>query len=90
MSNLYGANPEQLEQLGTTLKRQIESINSVMSTVTGALGGTTWMGPARDQFESDWNGSFKGALNRLNQAFESAGRDCTLRGQELRRVMGAR
>jgi uncharacterized protein YukE len=90
MSTLYGANPDQLEQLGTTLKRQIEAINSVMSTVTSALSGTTWMGPARDQFEQEWQGSFRSALTRLNDAFEAAGQDCVLRTQDLRRVMGAR
>ena len=90
MSTLYGANPDQLEQLGTTLKRQIEAINSVMSTVTSALSGTTWMGPARDQFEQEWQGSFRSALTRLNDAFEAAGQDCVLRTQELRRVMGTR
>ena len=90
MSTLYGANPDQLEHLGTTLKRQIEAINSVMSTVTSALSGTTWMGPARDQFEQEWQGSFRSALTRLNDAFEAAGQDCVLRTQELRRVMGAR
>ena len=90
MSTLYGANPDQLEQLGTTLKRQIEAINSVMSTVTSALSGTTWMGPARDQFEQEWQGSFRSALTRLNDAFEAAGQDCVLRTQELRRVMGSR
>jgi uncharacterized protein YukE len=90
MSTLYGANPDQLEHLGTTLKRQIEAINSVMSTVTSALSGTTWMGPARDQFEQEWQGSFRSALTRLNDAFEAAGQDCVLRTQELRRVMGTR
>ena len=88
--SLYGANPEQLEHLGTTLKRQVESINGVMSTVSSVLSGTTWTGPARDQFEGDWNGSFRSALTRLNDAFEAAGQDCVLRTQELRRVMGAR
>ena len=89
MSGIYGANPEQLEQLGNTLKRQIESINSVISTVSSALGGTTWTGPARERFESDWNGSFHSALTRLNEAFDAAGQGCVLRTQELRRVMGA-
>jgi Proteins of 100 residues with WXG len=89
MSGIYGANPEQLEQLGNTLKRQIESINSVISTVTSTFDGTTWSGPARDRFLNDWNGSFRTALIRLNEAFEAAGQDCVLRTQELRRVMGA-
>ncbi len=87
---MYGANPEQLTRLGTTLKRQIDSINSVMSTVSSVLGGTTWVGPSRDQFENDWNSTFRSALNRLNQAFDAAGQDCVLRSQDLQRVMGAR
>ncbi|CAB4884870.1 unannotated protein [freshwater metagenome] len=88
--SMYGANPEQLARLGTTLKQQMETINSLMGTVTSVLGGTTWVGPARDQFEGDWNSTFRSALNRLSQAFEAAGQDCVLRSQDLQRVMGAR
>ena len=87
---MFGANPEQLSALGRNLQRQIEAINTVMSTVTSTLGGTTWVGPARDQFENDWNSTFRTALNRLNQAFEAAGNDCVNRATDLQRVMGAR
>ena len=87
---MYGANPEQLASLGRSLKQQITSIEGVMSTVSSALGGTTWVGPARDQFESDWNTSFRTALNKLNQAFDAAGSDCIARSTDLQRVMGAR
>ena len=87
---MYGANPEQLASLGRTLKQQINTIEGVMSTVTSALGGTTWTGPARDQFEQEWNQSFRTALNRLNQAFDAAGSDCIARSTDLQRVMGAR
>lgn len=90
MSAMYGANPEQLASLGRTLKQQMSSIDAVMSTVTSVLGGTTWSGPARDQFETDWNQSFRTALNRLNQAFDAAGSDCIARSNDLMRVMGAR
>jgi hypothetical protein len=89
MSLMYGANPEQLESLGNTLKSQIEAINAVVSTVTGALTNTTWTGPARDRFQSDWDGSFRGALNQLNAAFDAAGTDCVTRAGNLRTVMGA-
>ncbi len=88
--SMYGANPEQLASLGRSLKQQITSIESVMSTVSSALSGTTWVGPARDQFESDWNTSFRTALNKLNQAFDAAGSDCIARSTDLQRVMGAR
>jgi hypothetical protein len=87
--SMYGANPDQLEHLGRTLLHQIEAIDAVIGTVGAALGGTTWVGPARDRFEQDWTGSFRTALGRLNEAFGAAGRDCQLRGQELRRIMGA-
>jgi uncharacterized protein YukE len=86
---VYGAVPEELDHLGSTLKRQIEPIGAVMSQVTSVLQGTTWTGPARDRFETDWNGGFRDALTRLNEAFEAAGQDCLARSQDLRRVMGA-
>jgi hypothetical protein len=86
--SVYGAVPEELDHLGTTLKRQIEPIGTVLSQVSSVLGGTTWTGPARDRFEADWNGGFRDALQRLTQAFEAAGQDCVARSQELRRVMG--
>ena len=89
MSN-YGANPEQLASLGRSLKQQITAIDQVMSTVTSALAGTTWTGPAREQFESDWNTSFRTALGKLNQAFEAAGNGCITRSTDLQQVMGAR
>ncbi len=87
---MYGANPEQLAQLGRSLKQQMTSIDAVLSTVTSALGGTTWVGPARDQFEHAWNTQFRKALHQLNQAFEAAGSDCIARSADLQRVMGSR
>jgi uncharacterized protein YukE len=88
--SLYGANPEQLAALGRSLQQQINSIEGVVSAVSSALGGTTWMGPARDRFENDWNTSFRTALHRLTQAFDAAGADCIARSTDLQRVMGAR
>jgi hypothetical protein len=89
MSGMYGADPDQLQTLGTTLRRQMDIIAGVSSQVSSLLGSTVWQGPAHDRFAGEWNGAFKDALNRLNQAFEAAGRDCTARAEELRRVMGA-
>lgn len=87
---MYGANPEQLASLGRSLRQQIQSIDGVVSAVSAALNGTTWVGPARDQFENDWNTSFRNALAKLNQAFDAAGSDCIARSSDLQRVMGAR
>ena len=59
-----------------------------MSTVDGVINGTTWQGPARDRFVDDWNTSLKSALGKLNEAFGIAGRDCSARADEWRRVIG--
>ncbi len=87
---MYGANPEQLAALGNTLKQQISPIETLVGTVTSVLGGTTWEGPARRQFEDDWNNTFRTALDRLKSAFEAAGNDCVKRSNDLAIVMGAR
>ncbi len=87
---MYGANPEQLAALGRTLKQQINTIEGVISAVGSMMAGTTWVGPARDRFEQDWNSTFRTALGRLNQAFDAAGSDCIARSNDLLRVMGAR
>lgn len=88
--SMYGAIPEQLNGLGRSMKQQKTSIDAVIGAVGAALAGTVWEGPARQQFEGEWNTSFKGALNRLNEAFEVAGTDCINRSADLERVMGAR
>ena len=85
---MYGANHEQLSHVCASLTRQIEAINQVTTTVDGVINGTTWQGPARDRFVEDWNTSFKSALGKLNDAFGMAGKDCSARADELRRVMG--
>ncbi len=87
---MYGANPEQLVALGNTLKQQISPIETLVGTITSVLGGTTWEGPARRQFEDDWNNTFRTALDRLKSAFEAAGNDCVRRSNDLAVVMGAR
>ncbi len=86
--SLYGANPEQLASLGQSMKSQIASINTIISTVNSALGGTVWEGPAKQQFQSDWDTTFRTALNKLNEAFEAAGTDCINRSNALLQVMG--
>lgn len=87
---MYGANPEQLTALGRNLQSQREAIDTLMSAVGSALAGTTWTGPARDQFEQDWNGTFRSALDRLKQAFDAAGTDCVRMSDDVRQVLGRR
>lgn len=87
---MIGADPDQLNHLGSTLSRQREAVEAIVTTVAQALSGTAWVGPARQLFEDDWTTSFQTVLSRLSEAFDAAGRDCIMRADELRRVMGLR
>lgn len=89
-TGMFGADPDQLSNLGATLGRQRETVDAIVSTVAQSLSGTMWVGPARDSFEAEWTTSFHTVLTRLSEAFELAGRDCIMRSDELRRVMGLR
>ena len=84
-----GADVQELTSLGNTFTRQRATIEQLMTTVDGAVNSTTWIGPARERFVEEWNGSFKRALNQLNEAFDVAGDGCVRRAQQLEQLMGA-
>ena len=86
--SMFGANPDELHALGTTLKQQIAAVDAIIRSVDGPVGSIAWTGPARDRFLEEWNGNFKTALGRLNEAFDAAGTDCIARADGLRTVMG--
>jgi hypothetical protein len=55
----------------------------LMSSISGQLGNTWWLGPAADRFRSAWDGEFKPMLTRLNAALMEAGAEVNRRQQAL-------
>ena len=84
----HGANPDELEGLGSTLQAQIEIVNKIIADVDSPLNSIVWTGPAKDAFTSEWATNFKGALGKLNEAFDAAGKDCKDRAVGVRAVLG--
>lgn len=89
MGASHGATPEELDGIGTTLSGQIAIVNKIITDVDTPLNNSTWVGPARDSFQGEWDNSFKLALGKLNEAFELAGKDCTNRAEATRVALGA-
>ena len=88
---MYGANPEQLATLGRTLTQPDRGHQPADRRPSTACSNGTDLVRARPATASsqDWNGSFKQALNRLNEAFGAAGHDCVSRARpSSMRVMG--
>lgn len=88
MAGTHGVTPEELTRLGGTLKAQIDAVNAIISAVDTPLGSIAWSGPAREKFTDEWNGAFKSALGRLNEAFQAAGTDCEQRAEGARIALG--
>jgi uncharacterized protein YukE len=88
-AGMYGADPEQLDSLGQQLQAQNEAIAGIRGVVLSALGGTTWQGPAREKFGTQWNDQFNPALMRMEEAFTAVGAECRSRALSLAQVMGA-
>lgn len=88
MSGTYSVTPDELTDLGRTLKAQIDAVDTIIRSVDGPLGSIGWTGPARDKFSEEWNGNFKSALAKLNEAFRLAGTDCEQRAEGARLSLG--
>ena len=88
MSGTHAVTPEELTSLGNTLKAQIGEVNQIISSVDNPLGSIPWSGPAKDKFTEEWNGNFKSALSKLNEAFDVAGKDCIDRAEGARIALG--
>ena len=86
--SMYGAVPSELREFGMRFVAQQENVVAIQQAVVAALGGTTWVGPAREQFGEDWNTKFNPALDGLRAAFEQHGRAACERANALEQVMG--
>lgn len=85
----HGATPEELDDIGATLLAQIAIVNKIVTDVDSPLNNSSWIGPARDAFQTEWDGSFKTALTKLNDAFDATGNDCKKRAEGTRMVLGS-
>ncbi len=88
MSGSHAVTPDELTSLGTTLKAQIEAVNTIITSVDNPLGSIAWTGPAKEKFMQEWTGNFKNALTKLNEAFDVAGTDCERRAEGARISLG--
>lgn len=70
MTSMLGANPEQMRHLSTSFRHEAGQVLDVMRRVQGTLDSTTWTGPAADRFRSEWDTSFRVALQRLHDALQ--------------------
>lgn len=69
---MYGLDVAEVRQLSSLLQQSSSDIQSMVSKLTGELSKTTWVGPDRTRFESDWQSHHVAALNQVAQALQDA------------------
>ena len=74
MLSMVGGSLEQMQALEHQFASDAQAVGDLQRRITAAVSNTTWTGPAADRFRSEWNGTFVGALSRLQEALqENAG-----------------
>lgn len=68
MANVWGLDVQQVRELGTNLDREADSIDQILSKLTGVLNNTQWTGPDANQFRNEWTGAHSAALRKVGQA----------------------
>ena len=70
---IWGADVEQLRQLGSKLQAGASEIETQKSTLTKVLSGTDWKGPDADKFRGEWDSQHASNLKKVADALREAG-----------------
>lgn len=72
----------QVRSLASQFKAKADEIESIMSTLTNALGGAQWVGQDRQRFESDWHDQYCGALRNVAEGLRTAAQTAESNAQQ--------
>lgn len=81
MAGMVGMDVEGVRNLATQMNSVADQIDTAARQITSLLSSTTWIGPDRQAFESDWTGQHMSAItnvvNAVRQASQTANRNAT-------------
>ncbi|ADX75003.1 hypothetical protein D7Z96_13735 [Pseudarthrobacter phenanthrenivorans] len=70
---IWGADVQQLRQLGSKLQSGAAEIENQKSALTNLLNGTDWKGPDAEKFRDEWSGTHTTMLTKVAEALKEAG-----------------
>ena len=70
--DMVGANLDQMDQMGQRFGYEAEQVEALIQRLSAVVEQTRWEGKYARDFEGQWNGEFKGALNNLVVALREA------------------
>ena len=72
MTSFLGMDTGQVRQLASQLNAKADDIDSIMNTLTTALGNTQWVGNDATSFRNDWQGTHRMQLQQVATALRDA------------------
>lgn len=72
MSNFTGMDVEQVRQLAQRMNQSAQQITEIQQQLTSELQGAPWVGPDREQFLGEWEGTHVPALQNTVTGLEEA------------------
>ena len=79
---IWGADVEQLRQLGGKLEHGASEIESQRNKLTNFLDQVDWRGPDADKFKDQWRGEHTSKLNQVAEALREAGNRATQNAEQ--------
>ncbi|WP_406635197.1 WXG100 family type VII secretion target [Pseudarthrobacter quantipunctorum] len=70
---IWGADVQQLRQLGSKLQAGATEIDNQKSNLNSLLNSTDWKGPDADKFRDEWSGTHTTMLTKVADALREAG-----------------
>lgn len=89
MSNFTGMDIGGVRQLAGQMDQRAEEIRTLMGQLTNALQSAQWVGPDREHFLGDWQGTHCAQLNAVIQGLTEAANRARLNAQQQEQASNA-
>lgn len=72
--SMQGMDTEHGREVGQNMGQQAGQVSGMVANISAMIQGLKWQGSDRQNFESDWSGSFAPQANNAAQTLDEQGR----------------
>jgi hypothetical protein len=72
-SSMQGMDTEAGRQVGQNMGQHAQAVSGLVGMIGGAVGAMKWEGPDRQNFLSDWEGSFAPQAQNCSETLQEQG-----------------
>lgn len=88
MATFYGADVEQLRQLGREFNQQADQLEAVLNRINARIDSSAWRGPDAEGFRSDWNGRLSPSIRSALRVLQDVSGQVLVNAQQQEQASG--